>query len=819
MSRKTLLPVLVLGFTLPLHGPRDCAADDASLARRAFGGVQPRVSPDGETIAVSYQGAICRAPRAGGTLTRLSRAEGWDLAPAWSTDGQRLAFVSTYNFFLGQLRVIQAADGSPVRLPNEIRARGNVEFHPDGQRVLGMFSASGQPDRLTWCDLKSGEIRPVPIEPLESIHRGRMPWALSRDGQWIAFATFPDRPGEQTGNDGFGAKLWKVRAEGGQPQPVVQWPSRVYNLCWDAAGRGVFVATDRGDAFNDVWHIPLDQPLASARQITSGQADEDWPSVSGDGRWLVHTENHEGATALVVRDQSTGQPQTLALNGIDFREPTGQLQISVVDHASGQPTVARISLKQSHGKFHAPLGALYRLTAGQGHFYCREQATLAVPAGTYELTATRGPEHRVIKQTLPLEAGETKRVVLRLERWTDMAARGWYSGENHIHANYGYGAWHNTPRSVLDMCEGEDLNVGNIMVANSDGDGVFDRRFFLGRPDDQSKPRTLVYWNEEFRSTIWGHMTLINLTKLVEPIFTGFKDTTNPWDVPTNADIAERTHHQHGAVSYTHPANNREDPYGTAYSAKGLPVDAALGRIDTLDVMGGGYDASVRLWYRLLNCGFRLPAAAGTDCFLNRVSSYPPGWGRAYVKLTNGLVYLDWVRQQQAGRSFVTTGPMLEFEVEGAELGQAIRLDSPRAVKIRGRAWAQNELDKLELIYNGRAVAQGKLSADKLQAVLDQELPLDQSGWIALRTSSAQRSSVGVPLNAHTSPIYIEFPKRPLDAKADAEFFLAWIDRLEADLKRRDKIPVSLEHVRSQLSEARAKYRQIAGRETQRSNR
>jgi len=42
---------------------------------------------------------------------------------------------------------------------------------------------------------------------------------------------------------------------------------------------------------------------------------------------------------------------------------------------------------------------------------------------------------------------------------------------------------------------------------------------------------------------------------------------------------------------------------------------------------------------------------------------------------------------------------------------------------------------------------------------------------------------------------------------------------LEADLKRRDKIPVSLEHVRSQLSEARAKYRQIAGRETQRSNR
>ncbi|MBI2947483.1 MAG: CehA/McbA family metallohydrolase, partial [Verrucomicrobia bacterium] len=562
-----------------------------------------------------------------------------------------------------------------------------------------------------------------------------------------------------------------------------------------------------------------DQPLASARQITFGLADEDWPSINRDGRWLVHTENHEGSTALVVRDLTTGQPQALSIDRIDFREPTGQLQISVVDLASGKPAVARINLKQSNGKFHAPLGALYRLTAGQGHFYCREQAALTIPAGDYELTATRGPEHRVFKQPITLRAGETNRVVVRLERWTEMASQGWYSGENHIHANYGYGAWHNTPRSVLDMCEGEDLNVGNIMVANSDGDGVFDRRFFLGRPDDQSKPRTIIYWNEEFRSTLWGHMTLINLTRLVEPIFTGFKDTTNPLDVPTNADIAERTHHQHGAVSYTHPANNLEDPYSTAYAAKGLPVDAALGRIDTLDVMGGGYEASIRLWYRLLNCGFRLPAAAGTDCFLNRIGSYPPGWGRAYVKLTNGLAYADWVRQQQAGRSFVTTGPMLEFAIEGAEPGQTIRLDSPRSVKVRGRAWAQHELEKLEVIYNGRVTLQGKLSTDKRQAVIDQDLPLDQSGWLALRTSSPQRSSVGVPLAAHTSPIYIDFPGRPLNAKVDAEFFLAWIDRLEADLRRRDRLSVGLEHVRSQLSEARAKYRQIAGQGTPRSNR
>jgi len=89
--------------------------------------------------------------------------------------------------------------------------------------------------------------------------------------------------------------------------------------------------------------------------------------------------------------------------------------------------------------------------------------------------------------------------------------------------------------------EGEGLNIANFMVANSDTDGVFDREFFRGAPDSQSGPHTILYWNEEFRATLWGHMTLLNLRYLVEPIFTGFKDTTHPWDVPTNADIADQT--------------------------------------------------------------------------------------------------------------------------------------------------------------------------------------------------------------------------------------------------------------------------------------
>jgi hypothetical protein len=49
-------------------------------------------------------------------------------------------------------------------------------------------------------------------------------------------------------------------------------------------------------------------------------------------------------------------------------------------------------------------------------------------------------------------------------------------------------------------------------------------------------------------------MTFANLGQLVEPIFTGFKDD-EPWDVPSNADLAGHAR-QGGIASYTHPANN-----------------------------------------------------------------------------------------------------------------------------------------------------------------------------------------------------------------------------------------------------------------------
>src|SRR5262249_36277471 len=333
---------------------------------------------------------------------------------------------------------------------------------------------------LAWFDLASGDL--TPLTPASSYFR----FALSPDGKWIVHTAMPDQPGEQSGNDGSYTDLWKLAAGGAEKaEKLCRFPARVHDLCW-ADGRSLVVAADLGQAHDDLWQVPLTDPLRGMVKLTSGQADEDRPSVSRDGKWLVYTDNRSGPTALVAREMASGEEATVRFDRMDHRRPTGLVRLIVKDAASGKPTVARISLKEDKGRFHSPAGSLHRSLRGRGHFYCDQKAELTVPAGTYGLTGYRGPEYKVASKEISVKAGQTHEVTVELERWAHLVKDGWYSGELHIHANYGYGSWFNTPETMRQQCVGEDLNICNFMVANSDADVVYDRPFFRGGPDPLS---------------------------------------------------------------------------------------------------------------------------------------------------------------------------------------------------------------------------------------------------------------------------------------------------------------------------------------------
>src|SRR5262245_21965526 len=342
---------------------------------KAIGAIQPRLSPDGSTIAFSYQGEIWTCPRTGGTLTLLLPSQGSDVEPAWSPDGKRIAFVRG-----GVVKDVQFPDGKEVPLARPVAVGGTyavdkLEVAADGKRLLGGFRI-GQDSRLAWLDLDSGEL--TPLTPVSSYFR----FALSPDGHWIVHTAMPDQVGQQTGNDGSHTELWKLSADGkDKPEMLCRLPGRVHDLCW-AGGRSLVAAAELGQAHDDLWKLPLDDPLHGMVQLTFGQADEDRPSVSRDGRWLAYTDNRTGPTALMVRDMGRGEETIVSFDRMDYRCPTGKLTVKVVDAATKRPVVARLSLRENNGRFHAPPGCLYRSLRGRGHFYCDGSAEMTVPAGT-----------------------------------------------------------------------------------------------------------------------------------------------------------------------------------------------------------------------------------------------------------------------------------------------------------------------------------------------------------------------------------------------------------------------------------------------------
>ena len=61
-------------------------------------------------------------------------------------------------------------------------------------------------------------------------------------------------------------------------------------------------------------------------------------------------------------------------------------------------------------------------------------------------------------------------------------------------------------------------------------------------------------------------------------------------------------------------------------------------------------------------------------------------------------------------------------------------------------------------------------------------MPIERSGWVLLRarTDRAVYPVLDLYPYATTSPVYVTVGTRPARSKADAEYFVAWIDRLRA---------------------------------------
>lgn len=446
--------------------------------------------------------------------------------------------------------------------------------------------------------------------------------------------------------------------------------------------------------------------------------------------------------------------------------------------------------------------------------------TVQLPAGNYTVTVERGKEYLPVTKRITVKnAPSTHKLEMR--RWIDMAQRGWYSGDTHVH------------RSVEDLPNvmmAEDLNVSFPLAywtydsATAPG---LDRKNSPTPPNAEllevDATHVIYPLNTEYeifridgKSHTLGAFFVLNhksaFTEGVPPVQPVMErarregallelDKHNwPWSmmlVPTlNVDLYE--------LSNNHVWRTE---FGFREFAE---IEAEYMRIER-DEEGwtewGWIDFGFQNYYALLNCGFRLRPTAGTASGVHPV---PLGFGRVYVHTGDDFNYDRWLRGLNEGRSFVTTGPMLFAQLNGQQPGHVFSQEEAdsQPYRLTGTTVSEKELSRIEILLNGEVVrtlqpGNAKTSAGAYESRFDETLTVRATSWIAVRCIEERPG--GRVRFAHASPFHIEVPGTTLQPRREEAAFL--LKRVDDQLAR--NTGVLSEAALEEYREARRVYAEL----------
>ena len=755
-------------------------------------------SPDGRELIYSMQGSLWRQRIGSGEARQLTSGPGYDYQPDWSPDGERLVYASYRNDAV-ELRLLELRTGKTQPLISNLAVNVEPRWSPDGKQVAYVSTAyQGRWHIFVATPGQDGQL-PSSVQITEDHASGLPRYYYGAYDQYLSPTWSPDgkdlilisNRGRIWGSGGF----WRMPARAGAELRPLHYEETTWKARpdWSRDGKRVVYSSYLGGQWHQLWMMTADG--GDPFQLTYAEGDATAPRWSPDGTRIAYISNAEGNTALEIIDVPGGSRETLRPSRRIYQEPVGELRVTVIDKASGRMMPARVSITGPDGRSFAPDRAWRHADDGfdrrerrfeYGYFHTAGSSRVTVPAGTVDVEVSRGPEYGVQRRSVNVSANSTTPVRISLERLVNMPAAGWYSGDLHVHMNYG-GTYRNTPRRLAAQAQAEDLHVVENLIVNKEG-RIPDITWFTGRPDPASSPGTLIAHDQEYHTSYWGHIGLLGLTSnVLLPAYSAYVNTAAASLFPTNAAIMDLARRQGGLTGYVHPFDSHPDPSDTTRPlTHELPVDVALDKVDYYEALGfvDDYMATARVWYRLLNCGFRLPAGGGTDAMANFASLRGPvGMNRVFVKSGGPLEHRRWLAALKAGRSFATNGPLLGFRLGDKDLGEELKLPAgKRDLTARVTLHSNVPIDRLEIVGNGQVVTQIPIPGRRTSLSTSVTLPVQESGWYLLRAMGDKPAYpiLDVFPYATTSPIYVTVGERPIRSGEDARYFTAWIDRLLA---------------------------------------
>ncbi len=440
---------------------------------------------------------------------------------------------------------------------------------------------------------------------------------------------------------------------------------------------------------------------------------------------------------------------------------------------------------------------------------------VTLPAGTYRVRFTRGPEYIQQSRTLVVPPGvETMEAEFQLQRWTNLAELGWFSGDHHIHAagcsHYESPEEGVLPEHMFRQIVGEDLNIGASLAWGPCW--YYQKEFFTGKTHPMSTSENLLRQDVEvsgFPSSHAGHVVLLRIQEDDYPGTTKIEEWPS-WTLP----VLEWARDQGGAVGYAHsgwglePVTSTEElpnyvmPKMDGIGANEYIVTVTQGAVDFYSAGDTPAPWELNMWYHSLNSGYRVRISGETDfpcIFDERV-----GLARSYVQIGEDLDYDEYVQALKDGKGYVTEGRshLIDFDVEGLALGEQdseVQLSEagPITVTARANAYLPPEQSEqgariaasplheqpywhverarigasrtvpVELVVNGEPVARREIEADGNWNDIQFEHRLETSSWVALR----------IYPSAHTNPIFVMVDEQPIRERKSIEWSRKAVDQ------------------------------------------
>ncbi len=503
----------------------------------------------------------------------------------------------------------------------------------------------------------------------------------------------------------------------------------------------------------------------------------------------------------------------------------GHFTGNILDAESGKPIAARVYLQSEAGtwlyvKTASPEGSAFpykeqwvpqdgaveKHTTVSAHSF---QADLK--PGVYTVRIERGKEYFPLTRTITL-GDEPSEETFHLKRWSHLAKQGWYSGETHVHRRI---------PELPNVMQAEELNVVfpvTFWTINAHQAPVLDpsplRRQgpspFGPRQDAGCEMIVIDKTHVMFpRNTEYEIFTVKGKQHVLGAIFLLNHKSIFKTGMPPVAKIAKLAHKEGALIDldkHNWPWSMMLVPiakvdlyelsnnsiwrtnfmfrHSTTEPAKYMNVER-----DRLGLTESGWlNFGFENYYTLLNCGFRLSPTAGTASGVHPV---PLGFSRVYVHLDNEFDGQAWLNGLKAGRSFVTTGPMLTVKIDNQYSDHIFKQaeKKSRTYKISGEAVSEFPLDRIEILVNGKVQQSlkpqnNKTAAGAYQTTVSHMVPICESSWIAVRCFEQTKEKR--PRFAHTAPWHIEVAHEKIRPRKEEVDFL--IRRIQDEISRNKNV-------------------------------